>query len=176
MSVRMDPDPGARRGFVACEDGLDEAHARRTAVHQQIVDIPMAELQSHVVRRQAEPEGPTVDVERGHRCITRLVDPSGDRRRVGVQDSRRQRHIAEATRHENVGVGSALEKTTADLRPCRECVLCRRRLVIRTPYVHVGAVFDQHIGNRHRCRLMERLLPIATSRVYELRIRDEQLS
>ena len=54
--------------------------------------------------------------------------------------------------------------------------LRRRGLVINATYVHISAVLDQQVGDRNRCRLVERLLPVASAGVYEVRIRDEQLS
>jgi hypothetical protein len=79
-------------------------------VRKQIVDITMAEFQSHVVRRQAKAEGPIVDMERRHRCVAGLVDSCGDRLWINIEHTCRQRNIAEASRHEYVGIGAALEK------------------------------------------------------------------
>ena len=41
--------------------------------------------------------------------------------------------------------------------------------------IHVGAAIQQHVGDRNRRRLVERLLPVASARVHERGIRGKQL-
>ena len=76
---------------------------------------------------------------------------------------------------EDVGAGTALEQPTTDLRPFGERVLRSRGLVVDAACIHVSAVIQQQVGNGRRCRLVERLLPIASARVHERGIRGKQL-
>ena len=122
---RICADERSRTCFVTRQDGVDEAHARRAVAHEQIVDIAMSELQGHVMRGQAEAERPTVDMKRRHRCIAWLVYPGGDCLRIAIEHPRRQRNVAKAGRHEDVGVGAAFEEPPTDLRPLCERILGR---------------------------------------------------
>ena len=87
--------------------------------------------------------------------------------RIGVEQARRERGVAEAGGHEDVGRGAALEQAPADVGPIDERVLRRRGLVIEAAHVDAGAAVEQPVGDVDGLRFVQRLLTVAAAGVDE---------
>src|SRR4051812_47804906 len=90
----------------------------------------MAERGGDVVRRPSEAKRPAIDVERWNRRVSRAVDARADTGRIRIDEARRERGVAKARGHEDVGRRAPLEQPPADVGASDERILRRGGLVI----------------------------------------------
>ena len=143
------------------DDGADEV--TRRAPSDEHRGHPVRELERDVVRRDRPSRASSGRC--GGWAHSQARECERRRGRVGVEQTRGQRDVAEARRHIDVRGGPALEQTATDVRAIDERVLRRRRFVVDAARIDVRPVVQQVVGNRDGPGFVQRLLAIASARV-----------